>query len=451
MNASHDELDRAIPHDVGAERAVLGAVLLNPDTVLDHAERAKLTRRHFYRQPHAIIWNVFKYLEAEQKPIDLVSVAGRLESIGRLDSIGGYAYLAGLSESTPSVANSPHYIDTVCDKATIRRLLILSNETIDSINRGEDSAETIRERVEGAVFDLGEERQEGTGLERLSTVIERYDLLLRERAAAPNDVGGIPTGFYDLDRKLGGLNDTNLIIIAARPAMGKTAFALDIVRHAALKERKKVAIFALEMSKEQNAGRMVSSEGRVLGHRLRTGRLRSEDWVFYAKAMEDLHGAPVWLDDTPGQTLAQIWGKARRQQKRTGLDLVVIDYLQLMKGTGREQSREQVISGISMGLKCMAKDLDLPVVALSQLNRGVESRPDKRPLMSDLRESGSQEQDADQIMFIYRDEVYNEHTEMKGIAEILVRKNRHGDIGDVKLFWRGEYTRFENLARDNDL
>ena len=445
-----NERTLTIPHDVGAERAVLGAVFLSPDVVLDHAERAKLTHKGFYREAHRLLWKVFKHLEGKQEPIDLVTVAGRLEAINKLETIGGYPYLAGLPASTPSIANSPHYIKEVLDKATLRRLLTLAAETTESIHQGELSADDVRARLEGAVFDIGEEREEGTGLERISTVMERYNAALRERAAAPNDIGGISTGFHDLDRKLGGLNKTNLIILAARPAMGKSALALDIVRHAALRERAKVAVFALEMSKEQNAGRMVSSEGRVSGHRLRTGRLHDDDWSPYLQAMEDLHGAPVWLDDTAGQTLAQIWGKCRRMKAKDGLDLAVIDYLQLMSGTGKEGNREQVISGITRGLKCMAKDLDIPVIALSQLNRGVESRADKRPLMSDLRESGAIEQDADEIMFLYRDEVYNEHTEMKGVAEVLIRKNRHGDIGDVKLFWRGEYTRFENLAR-NDL
>lgn len=446
MDDSSAQRQRVIPHDVGAERAILGGVLLNPDS-LGRAVEKGLTEEAFYREPHRLLFRIFTELDRDHKPIDLVTVSGRLESLGKLDEIGGYSYLAGLPASTPSVANLGQYATTVVEKAQLRTLLMKAAEITEEVYSGEKEAQEIIDGAERAIFQIGD-ISTGKTLIPLGGVVQQVFDDIKARAESPGDVQGLPTGYRDLDLKLGGLQSTDLIILAARPAMGKTAFALNMVCRTALDSQAHVAVFSLEMGSEQLAGRLLASESRVLAHRMKTGRLHQDDWPMLVEAAERLHAAPIFLDDTPALTLASLWSKCRRLKSERGLDLVVVDYLQLMKGTGKEQSREQEISGISRGLKGLAKEFNVPVIALSQLNRGVEQRADKRPMMSDLRESGAIEQDADLIMFLYRDEVYNENTELKGIAEVLVRKHRHGDIGDVKLFWRGEYLRFENLARD---
>ena len=447
MNDTVGSQQRSIPHDVGAERAILGAILLHPDS-LGRAQEKGLAEDSFYREPHRLLFRVYSDLDRDQKAIDLVTVAGRLESLGKLEVIGGYSYLAGLPASTPSVANLVHYVQVVLDKSQLRTLLTRAAEIAEEVYAGEKPAQEIIDDAERSIFNIGETTV-GKTLLPLGGIVEKAFEDIKRRAEAPDDVHGISTGFRDLDRRLGGLLPTNLIILAARPAMGKTAFALNMVCRTALDANANVAVFSLEMGSEQLAGRLLASESRVLANRMKTGRLHQDDWPMLIEASERLYSAPIFLDDTPSITLAQLWSKCRRLKSEKGLDHVVIDYLQLMKGTGKEGSREQEISGISRGLKGLAKEFNIPVIALSQLNRGVEQRADKRPMMSDLRESGAIEQDADQIMFLYRDEVYNENTELKGIAEVLVRKNRHGDIGDTKLFWRGEYLRFENLARDD--
>ena len=447
MQDATSSRQRQVPHDVGAERAILGAVLINPDS-LGRAQEEGLTDEHFYREPHRILFRVFCELDRDHKAIDLVTVAGRLEAVSKLEEIGGYSYLAGLPASTPSVANLAHYVQIVLDNAQLRQLLSRAAEISEEVYAGEKPAQEIIDGAEKAIYEIGEVKL-GRSLVPIAPIVVEVFEKIKKRAEEPDDVVGMPTGFRDLDRKLGGLQETDLIIIAARPAMGKTAFSLNIACRAALDVNAKVALFSLEMGSEQLAGRLLASESRVLAHRIKTGRLRQDDWPMLIEASERLHSAPIFLDDTPALSLAQLWSKCRRLKSEQGLDLVMVDYLQLMKGTGKEQSREQEISGISRGLKGLAKEFKIPVIALSQLNRGVEQRADKRPMMSDLRESGAIEQDADLIMFLYRDEVYNENTELKGIAEVLVRKHRHGDTGDVKLFWRGEYLRFENLAEDD--
>lgn len=444
MNAP---MQRQVPHDVGVERAILGAVLLNPESLARAVEGGVIVDS-FYREPHRVMWETFVELEEERTAIDLATVAAKLDGRSRLEAIGGYSYLAGLPSSTPSVANLQSYVDILLGKAQLRELLARAAEIVEEVYAGEKApAEVVRD-AESAIFAVGESNLAGSEPQSMSSLIEEVYAEVRERAENPQVLTGMSSGFRDLDRKLGGIERTDLIIVAARPAMGKSAFALNLVLRAALDDGARCAVFTLEMSNKQVALRNLASESRVLHHRLKTGTLHQDDWSQVISASERLHAAPIHVDDTPALTLASLAGKCRRLKRRRGLDLVVIDYLQLMKGTGREGNREQEISGISRGLKELAKELDIPVIALSQLNRGVESRADKRPLMSDLRESGAIEQDADRILFLYRDEVYNENTEMKGIAEVLVRKNRHGDIGDVKLFWRGEYLRFENLARD---
>lgn len=444
--ASVEEVGQKPPRDNGAERAVLGAILLNPDT-LDRVLEEGLQTQDFSQPSHRVLFDCFADLAREGKAVDVVTVTGRLESISRLESVGGFSYLNSLSSSVPSLANLPHYVQVVREKALLRRLLTVTHTISEDVFSGEHSAEGSLEAAEAAIFALRDSRGSNR-MSRLGEVVEEVYNELELRAKSPTDVTGIPSGFRDLDELLAGLQNTDLIIVAARPSMGKTAFALNLVVHAALRNQSAVALFSLEMSKEQLATRMMTSEGRISGSRMRTGKLRKDDWQPLLEAADRLNTARVFVDDTPAMTVAAVRAKSRRLKATQGLDLVVVDYLQLMRGEGNENSREQEISAISRGLKSLAKEMNVPVVALSQLNRGVEQRADKRPMMSDLRESGAIEQDADVIMFLYRDEVYNKTPENQGLAEVLVRKQRNGNIGEVHLAWRGEFARFENLERN---
>jgi len=437
---------QAPPRDRGAERAVLGAILLNPDT-LDRVLEDGLQTTDFSQPAHRLLFECFTDLAREGKAVDVVTVTGHLEGKSKLDAVGGFSYLNGLSSAVPSISNLPHYVTVVQEKAMLRRLLNITLEISEGVYSGENSAEDNLEKAESAIFGLRDARG-GNRMARIGDVVSTVYSQLKERAENPSDVTGIPTGFRDLDTLLAGLQRSDLIILAARPAMGKTAFALNLVTTAALRSNSSVAVFSLEMAKEQLATRMLTSEGRISGSRMRTGQLLSDDWPPLMEAAERLSEARVFIDDTPAVTVSAVRSKCRRVAAQHGLDLVVVDYLQLMRGDGSEHSREQEISSISRGLKGLAKEMKVPVVALSQLNRGVEQRADKRPLMSDLRESGAIEQDADIIMFLYRDEVYNKTPENAGLAEVLVRKQRNGNIGEVDLAWRGEYARFENLERN---
>ena len=435
------------PRDYGAERAILGAILLNPE-VLDRVLEAGLATSDFSQPAHRLLYDCFTDLVREGKAVDVVTVSGHLEGKSKLDAVGGFSYLTGLSTSVPSITNVPHYVTVVQEKAMLRRLLTITAEISEGIFAGQDSAESTLEAAEAAIFNLRDARG-GNRMAGVKEIVGTVYEELERRSKNPGDVTGIPTGFKDLDKLLAGLQDTDLIIVAARPAMGKTAFALNLVTNAALRHESKVAVFSLEMAKEQLVTRMLGSEGRVDGGRMRTGQLERDDWAPLMDAANKLECAKIFIDDTPAVPVSAVRSKCRRIAAQHGLDLIIIDYLQLMRGEGNEQSREQEISAISRGLKGLAKELSVPVIALSQLNRGVEQRADKRPLMSDLRESGAIEQDADIIMFLYRDEVYNRDSpDNKGLAEVLVRKQRNGNIGEVDLAFRGQYARFENLERD---
>jgi replicative DNA helicase len=434
------------PRDQGAERAVLGAILLNPDT-LDQVLENRLQTTDFSQPAHRLLFDCFTDLAREGKAVDVVTVTGHLEGRAKLEAIGGFSYLNGLSSAVPSIANLPHYVSVVQEKAMLRRLLTITHEISEGVYSGENSAEANLEAAEAKIFGLRDARG-GSRMAALADVVTAVYSQLKERAENPTEVTGIPTGFRDLDVLLAGLQNSDLIIVAARPAMGKTAFALNLVTHAALRHKSSVAVFSLEMAKEQLATRMLISEGRISGNRMRTGKLGIDDWPALMEATERLSEARVFIDDPPAMTVSAIRSKCRRLAAQHGLDLIVVDYLQLMRGDGSEHSREQEISSISRGLKSLAKEMQVPVIALSQLNRGVEQRADKRPLMSDLRESGAIEQDADVIMFLYRDEVYNKSPDNQGMAEILVRKQRNGTIGEVELAWRAEYARFENFERN---
>ena len=436
---------RQSPQDPAAEAAVLGAILLNPDS-LDRAQEDGLGPEDFSQPSHRALFDCFIDLHRTGKAIDMVTVPGRLTEQGLFENFGGLRALTDLTAAVPSVANLAHYVKVVREKATLRRLI----ETLDAIGEDIYSADmtptATLEMAESRIFELRDSREK-TQLARLGPVVEHVFNELRKRSEMPDDVTGVPTGFRDLDKLLSGLQNSDLVILAARPSMGKTAFALNIVAHAALRGGASVAFFSLEMSKEQIGSRMLTSESRVSGSRIRTGRMMNDDWQPMMDAVVRLDQADVHIDDTPAITVGGIRARCRRLAARGKLDLIAVDYLQLMRSDNKEQSREQEISSISRGLKGLAKEMHVPVVALSQLNRGVESRADKRPMMSDLRESGAIEQDADVVMFLYRDEVYNKSPDNQGLAEVLVRKQRNGAIGEVDLHWHGEFARFDNLEK----
>jgi replicative DNA helicase len=435
----------SLPQDPAAERAVLGAVLLEPGC-LGRCQEDGLSADDFVQPAHRSIFAAFLDLSRADTAVDHVTVAGRLEALGKLETVGGYSFLAGLSAGVPSVANLPHYIKTLKERSLQRKLLDVAGSVRDNVLGGDQDGEQVLESTERALFELRGTGRD-TGLRHVRDLVDRVYESTRQRADNKSVVTGLATGFQDLDVLLSGLQKGDLVILAARPSMGKTAFSLNIATHATLRMGAVCAYFSLEMSREQIVARVMSSEARVSGSRFRTGDLRNDDWSSVMATIEPVAGAPFWIDDETGLTVSKVLARCRRLQAEQGrLGLVVVDYLQLMNSEYREDSREQVIASISRGLKSLARELEVPVIALSQLNRGVEQRADKRPIMSDLRESGAIEQDADVIMFLYRDEVYKATPENKGLAELLVRKHRNGAIGEVHLFWHAEFARFDNLA-----
>jgi replicative DNA helicase len=437
------------PHSVEAEQAVLGGLLL--DNSAWERIGDLLREEDFYRYDHRLIYRHIVGLLEANKPADVVTVAEALENAGELATVGGLAYLAALAQNTPSAANIRRYAEIVRDRAIMRSLVEVGTAIADSAyNPGGRSASELLDEAEAKVFHIAEMGNRGKqGFSEiqplLTQVVERIDLLFQRDSAS--EVTGIPTGYTDLDRMTSGLQPGDLIIIAGRPSMGKTAFSLNIAEHVALETRLPVAVFSMEMAGTQLVMRMIGSVGRLDQHRVRTGRLMDEDWQRLTYAVGKLNDAPIYIDETAALSALELRARARRLHRQCGrLGLIVIDYLQLMSGSNQGENRATEISEISRSLKALAKELDVPVIALSQLNRSLESRPNKRPVMSDLRESGAIEQDADLILFIYRDEVYNPETPDKGIAEIIIGKQRNGPIGTVKLTFLGEYTRFENLA-----
>ncbi|MBX9964363.1 MAG: replicative DNA helicase [Burkholderiales bacterium] len=443
---------RMPPHSVEAEQSVLGGLLLENsawDRIGDLISEAD-----FYRADHRLIYrHVSKLIEAS-KPADVLTVAESLERSAELANSGGLAYIATLAQNTPSAANIRRYAEIVRERSVMRRLAEVGTEIADSAYNplGRDASELL-DQAESKVFEIAEQGSRGKqGFiampPLLTQVVERIDMLYNRDN--PNDVTGVPTGYSDLDEKTSGLQPGDLIIVAGRPSMGKTALSLNIAEHVALDAGLPVAVFSMEMAATQLAMRLLGSLGRLDQHRLRTGRLLDDDWQRLTQAVGRLNDAPMQIDETPALNALEVRARSRRLHRQYGkLGLIVIDYLQLMSAKGDGENRATEISEISRSLKALAKELSVPVIALSQLNRSLEQRPNKRPVMSDLRESGAIEQDADLILFIYRDEVYNPDSADKGIAEIIIGKQRNGPIGTVKLTFRGENTRFENYADPN--
>ncbi|MEO8145750.1 MAG: replicative DNA helicase [Betaproteobacteria bacterium] len=440
------------PHSVEAEQSLLGGLLLDNQAFDKIADL--VTAEDFYRDDHRRIFRHLSKLIEHGKPADVVTIAESIEASEDKDRTGGPAYLGSLAQNTPSALNIRRYAELVRERAIQRRLITVATEIAESAltPSGKEVGQMLDE-AESRIMEVGERGQRGTqGFESiqpvLAKVFERIDHLYRQENKS--DVTGLPTGFTDLDEKTAGLQQGDLVIVAGRPSMGKTAFALNMAEHVALKTGAPVAIFSMEMGSSQLAMRLLGSIARVDQHLMRTGRLNDEEWSSISTAMGKLHEAPIYIDETGALNALELRTRARRMYRQAGkLGLIVVDYLQLMSATSDGENRATEISEISRSLKALAKELSVPVVALSQLNRALETRTEKRPMMSDLRESGAIEQDADVILFIYRDEVYYpEKLDAKGRAEVIIAKQRNGPIGTVNLTFLGQYTRFEDQARD---
>jgi replicative DNA helicase len=436
------------PHSIEAEQSLLGGLML------DHSSWDKvadvITDQDFYRKDHRLIFAAIAALAEDANPCDVVTVSERLESRGELEQAGGLEYLATIANETPGAANARSYAKILRERSMLRSLISAGNE-ISGAAFGTDgrTAAEIVDEAERLVFEIAESGSRAkAGFKALKQIlpaaVDRIDLLHQSEG----DITGIPSGYTEFDKLTAGLQPGDLVIVAGRPSMGKTTFAVNIAENAAIGSRVPTAIFSMEMPSEQLAFRMISSLGRVNQTHLRTGKFPDEDWSRINTAVQLMSEAPMFIDDTPGLSPTEIRARARRLQREHGLGLIVVDYLQLMAVPGNKENRATEISEISRSLKALAKELSVPIIALSQLNRGVEQRTDKRPVMSDLRESGAIEQDADVIIFIYREEVYNPETPKKGTADIVIAKQRNGPIGDFVLTFVGQYTKFENWVPD---
>ena len=437
------------PHSVEAEQAVLGGLMLNNDAWFGVYEL--VTEGDFYRGSHRVIFQVMQELSLANQPLDGVTLADSLQSRGLLDKAGGLAYLGELAENTPGASNVVAYARIVREHSTLRQLIQAANGIADAaFTPGGRPSDEILDQAEQAVFRIAEGRIRDGGPEPvvplLHRAVERVEKLFQTRGA----ITGVPTGFEDLDKKTAGLQPSDLIIVAGRPSMGKTSFAMNMAEHAVMSQESPVVVFSMEMPSEQLVLRMISSLGRIDQTRMRTGEMHDDDWPRFTSAVSQLKDRSLFIDDTPALTPNDIRARVRRLTREHGpLGMIVIDYLQLMRGSEKSDNRTGEISEISRSLKAIAREMRCPVVALSQLNRGLESRNDKRPMMADLRESGAIEQDADVILFIYRDEVYNPESVDKGVAEIIIGKQRNGPIGSVRLSFIGNLTKFENLAPEH--
>ena len=442
------ELGKVPPHDIEAEQAIIGSMLTDRDAVISAVEVLK--EEDFYREDNKAIYEAILNLYNRSEPIDIITVKSELESMGKFDQVGGLEYLAELPEQVPTTANAMKYVKIVEEKSTLRQLIKTANEIIELGYNPTEDVEDIMEGAEKKIFNVMQDKNQ-KGYEPIKDVLVESFTKLEELYNRKQHITGVPSGFIGLDYRTSGFHGSELILIAARPAMGKTAFALNIATNAAVRANVPVAIFSLEMSKEQLVNRVLCSEAMVDSNKVRTGKLEEDDWTKLAGAIGPLSEAEIYIDDTPGINITEIRAKCRKLKLEKNIGMVVIDYLQLIQGSGkRNGSREQEISEISRSLKILAKELDVPVIALSQLSRAAEQRPDHRPMLSDLRESGAIEQDADIVMFLYRDDYYNEDSEKKGIAEVILAKHRGGSTGTEELLWLGSYTKFVNIEKRFD-
>ena len=439
------DLGKVPPQDIEAEQAVIGSMLTDKEAVSAAIEVLK--PEDFYREDNRTIFEAILNLYGRSEPIDIITLKSELSSMGKFEAVGGLEYIAELPDKVPTTANVEQYIKIVEEKSVLRNLIKTANEII---TLGYDQTQEVDGIIDGAekkIFEVMQKKNQ-KGYTPIKDILVETFTELEQLYNQKQRITGIPTGFSDLDFRTSGLHNSDLILVAARPAMGKSAFALNIATNAAVRAKVPVAIFSLEMSKEQMTSRILCSEAMVDSNKVRTGKIDDEEWSKLAAASGELSEANIYIDDTPGISIMEIRAKCRKMKIEKNIGLVVIDYLQLVQGSGkRGGSREQEIAEISRSLKILAKEINVPVIALSQLSRAPEQRPDHRPMLSDLRESGSIEQDADIVMFLYRDDYYNEDSEKKNIAEVILAKHRAGSTGTVELLWLGNYTKFANIDK----
>ncbi len=438
-------IKRILPHSDEAERAVIGAMLMDADAIVTASEI--IGSDDFYQRQYGILFDVMTELYGEDKPVDLVTLQERLKNKDVPPELTSVEFISGIVNDVPLSANVKYYAETVAEKALLRRMIKANEEIANTCYLGKEPLDQILEDTEKKIFDLLQKKSADDFVpirDVVLSVIDKIELAAKHKGT----VTGLATGFYDLDYKTSGFQPSDLILVAARPSMGKTAFVLNLAQYIAVKNKVPTAIFSLEMSKDQLVNRLLSMESKVDSQLIRTGNLSANDWEKLIESAGDISKAPLIIDDTPGISISELRSKCRKFKLENNLGLVIIDYLQLMSGgSKRTDSRQQEISEISRSLKALAREINAPVIALSQLSRACETRPDHRPILSDLRESGAIEQDADVVMFIYRDDYYNKDTDKKNISEIIIAKQRNGPIGTVELVWLPNYTKFANKSR----
>ena len=438
----NNELDRKLPFSLEAEQSLLGSILIDPMCMDEIAPL--ISAEDFYVPEHTEIFRAMQSMYLKSKNIDVVTLIDELVKSGTYDESGGREYLRLVAEAVPTAANAKDYADIVRDKAVLRQLIEAGDDITEAAYAGDDSAENLVEFAESKIFRIAEGRENKNFVHIRDALIQVYDRLTK-LSQDPEALRGTPTGYTALDNVIVGMQEADLVLIGARPGMGKTSFAMNIATEAAIRTKKTVCVFSLEMSAEQLANRMLSSEAQIDSYKMRSGTISAEDWNAIAYASSRLSETEILIDDTPGVTVTAMKSKLRRVKN---LGLVVVDYLQLMQGDRHNDNRVQEVGDISRGLKLLAKELAIPVICCAQLSRGPENRPDKRPMLSDLRDSGAIEQDADIVMFLYRDEYYKDETTDQSVAEVIVAKNRHGSLDKVKLGWIGRFTKFTNLAEE---
>ena len=439
------ELGRIPPHDIEAEQAIIGSMLTDKDAVIAAVE--VLQEQDFYREDNKIIYSAILNLYNRAEPIDIITLKSELKSMGKFEAVGGLEYIVQLPDKVPTTSNVEQYIKIVEEKSMLRALIKTADELITLGYDPTQEVEQVIDTAEKKIFQVMQKKNQ-KGYSSIKDILVDTFTQLEQLYNQKESITGVPTGFVDLDYRTSGLHNSDLILVAARPAMGKSAFALNIATNAAVRAKVPVAIFSLEMSKEQMTNRILCSEAMVDSAKVRTGKIDDDDWAKFAATSGELSEAGIYIDDTPGISIMEIRAKCRKMKLEKNIGLVVIDYLQLVQGSNKKGgSREQEIAEISRSLKILAKEIDVPVIALSQLSRAPEQRIDHRPMLSDLRESGSIEQDADIVMFLYRDDYYNEDTEKKNIAEVIIAKHRSGATGTVELLWLANYTKFANIER----
>jgi len=441
---NNDILKKIPPYDVDAERSVLGSMLMDHDAIVGAMEI--LRGEEFYRNNHKVIFEAIVELFNKEEAVDIITVKNRIEAKGYVDQTSDLTYLSELLASVVTSIHVKNHAKIVRDKAILRRLISSSQKIMGLSYEGKSEIDDILNVAETEIFNIAQNRSTEEYVKLKDILVEAFEKI-EDIYHNKGKLTGTPTGFIDIDHRTAGLQPSDFILIAARPAMGKTTLALNIAQNAAIKYKVPIAIFSLEMSKEQLISRLIASEAMIDLQKLRTGTLEQEDWIKIARSMAPLSEAPIYIDDTPGISISELRAKCRRLKLEKNIGLVVIDYLQLMSGSGKLESRQQEISTISRSLKSIAREINAPIVALSQLSRACEARTDHRPMLSDLRESGAIEQDADVVMFIYRDEYYNPDSEKKGQAEIIIAKQRNGPTGQADLMWFGNYCKFANMQK----